>query len=84
MKIVNEMKRTGGLGRFSIVIGVVPDDGQVPDKAIKPVNRGERIIQYWNIIRIVDANTSIRIRIRVIFSSRMIFVFVFGRYFQTE
>ena len=38
MKIVNEMKRTGGLGRFSIVIGVVPDDGQVPDKAIKPVN----------------------------------------------
>ena len=38
MKIVNEMKRTGGLGRFAIVIGVVPDDGQVPDNAIKPVN----------------------------------------------
>ena len=55
-------------------------------------NRGERIIRYSNIIRILEAEylysysysgdflkpNIIRIRIRVIFSNRILFVFVFG------
>ena len=40
--------------------------------------RGERIIQYSNIIRIIFEYQNIRIRIRSIFSNRIIFVFVFG------
>ena len=40
--------------------------------------RGERIIRYSNIIRIIFEYQNIRIRIRSIFSNRIIFVFVFG------
>ena len=40
--------------------------------------RGERIIRYSNIIRIIFKYQNIRIRIRSIFSNRIIFVFVFG------
>ena len=61
-------------------------------------SRGERIIRYSNIIRIVEAEykysysysgdffkpNNIRICIRSKFSNRIIFVFVFGRFFQTE
>ena len=60
--------------------------------------RGERIIRYLNIIRIVEAKylysysylddffktNNIRICIRSIFSNRMIFIFVFGRFFKTK
>ena len=56
------------------------------------IYRGERIIRYSNIIRILEAEywysysysgdflkpNIIRIRIRVIFSKRILFVFVFG------
>ena len=47
-------------------------------------SRGERIIRYSNIIRILEQNTSIRIRIRVTFFNRILFVFVFGQFSQTE
>ena len=40
--------------------------------------RGERIIRYSNILRILEPNTSIRIRIWVTFLNRILFVFVFG------
>ena len=46
--------------------------------------RGERIIRYSNIIRIIFEYQIIRIRIRSLFSNRIIFVFVFGWIFQTE
>ena len=52
-------------------------------KYSKP-NRGERIIRYSNIIRIIFEYQNIRICIRSIFSNRIIFVFVFGWFFQTE
>ena len=57
-------------------------------------HRGERIIRYSNDIRISKYSYSysvdifkpnnIRIRIRVIFSNRIIFVFVFRWFFQTK
>ena len=46
--------------------------------------RGEQIIWYSNIIWIIFEYQNIRIRIRSIFSNRIIFVFVFGWFFQTE
>ena len=46
--------------------------------------RSERIIRYSNIIRILEPNTSIRIRIRVTFWNRILFVFVFRWFSQTE
>ena len=69
------------------------------DVMMNPMSdRGKRIIRYSNIIRIVEAEywysylysgdffkpNTIRIRIRSIFSNRIIFVFVFGRFLQTE
>ena len=60
-------------------------------------SRGERIIRYSNIIRILEAeylysysysgdflkSNIIRIRIRVTFWNRILFVFLFGRFFIT-
>ena len=46
------------------------------------LNRGERIIRYSNIIWIIFVYQNIRIR--SIFSNRIIFVFVFRWFFQTD
>ena len=47
-------------------------------KLILTMSRGERIIRYSNIIRIIFEYQNIRIRIRSIFSNQIIFLFVFG------
>ena len=47
-------------------------------------SKGEQIIRYSNIIRILELNTSIRIRIRVTFLNRILFVSVFRWFSQTE
>ena len=46
--------------------------------------RGERIIRYSNIIRIIFEYQNIRIRIRSIFSNRIIFVLVFVQLFSSN
>ena len=56
-----------------------------PKYVLSPfIIRGEQIIRYSNIIRIIFEYQNICIRIRLIFSNRIIFVFVFGWFFQTE
>ena len=87
-----------GRGFFAALSIVAGSSNASFPLVLQPKVRGERIIRYSNIIRIVEAEywysysysgdffkpNNIRIRIRSIFSNRIIFVFVFGQLFSSN